>query len=264
MQWERVTSRELYEMIREEVCIIPIGSLEKHGEHLPLGNDALIAHKVALMAAEEEPAVVLPPIYFTYTKEMKNLTGAISLETDVLLSFLENLCDEVARNGFRKIILLNFHGGNSNILRVFLQHVVDKGKEYAVYLPPIFLAPEVVREVKETPETGHAGEIETSISLYLFPELCKMDKVPKEFSSSKRDYDVSPASTSIDWYAAYPNAYVGDAKPASAEKGKRIVEAHVEKLIDLIRRIKADEKVLERLKEFNNQLSRPEPQAKDR
>jgi len=262
MQWEKITSRELYEMVKEEVCIIPIGSLEKHGEHLPLGNDALIAHKLALMAVEKEPAVVLPPLYFAYTKAMKNLTGAISLETDVLLAFLENLCDEVARNGFKKIILLNAHGGNVSILGVFLRHVADKGKDYAVYLPPIFLAPEVIKEVKETSETGHAGEIETSISLYLFPELCKMERLPKEFYSSRRDYDVSPASTSIDWYAAYPDAYVGDARKANAEKGRRIVEAHVEKLVELIRKIKRDDKVLRKLKKFNEELKKPEPKAR--
>ena len=259
MEWEKVTSSELYEMVREGVCIIPIGSLEKHGEHLPLGNDALIAHKIALMAAEVEPVVVLPPLFFTYTKEMKNLTGAISIETDILLSFLENLCDEVSRNGFKKIILLNCHGGNRNILHVFLQHITDRGKDYAVYLPPIFLAPEVIKELRETSETGHACEIETSISLYLFPELCKMDRVPGGFSSSRKDYDVSPARTSIDWYASYPNAYVGDAKFASAEKGRRIVEAQVERLVDLIRKIKRDNKVLGKLREFNERLREPKP-----
>jgi len=261
MEWEKITSSELYDLTREEVCIIPIGSLEKHGEHLPLGNDGLIAHKIALLAAKEEPAAVLPPLFYTYTKEMKNLSGAISLETDVFLKLLENICDEVARNGFKKIILLNFHGGNTFLLKVFLQHILDKGKDYAVYLPPIFLAPETVAEVRETRETGHAGEIETSISLYLFPELCKMERVPEAFFSSRRDYDVSPSSTSVDWYSSYPDGYVGTAKVASSEKGKRIVEAHVKKLIDLIRKIKKDDKVIAKMKRFNSELKSPTPRS---
>jgi len=89
-----------------------------------------------------------------------------------------------------------------------------------------------------------------------------MERVPKEFYSSRRDYDVSPASTSIDWYAAYPDAYVGDARKANAEKGRRIVEAHVEKLVELIRKIKRDDKVLRKLKKFNEELKKPEPKAR--
>ncbi len=259
MEWEKITSQELNELVKEEVCIIPIGSLEKHGEHLPLGNDGLTAHKIALMVAKKEPVAVLPPLFFTYTKEMKNLTGAISLETDVFLKFLENICDEVARNGFKKIVLLNNHGGNTNILKVFLQHILDKGKNYAVYLPPISLAPDIIKEVRETSLVGHAGEIETSISLYLFPELCKTDRIPKEFSSSRKGYNLSPSLTSVDWYASYPNGYVGDANAANAEKGKRIVEVHVKRLVELIRKIKKDEIVLDTLMRFNRELKNPKP-----
>ena len=257
MQWERMTASELAEMRREGVALLPIGSLEKHGEHLPLGTDGLIAHKVALLAAEREPAVVLPPLFFTYTKEMKNLPGAISLEADLLLGLLEAICDEVARNGFRKIVLVNCHGGNSALLKVFLQELCDRGKDYAVYLPPIFLAPEAVERVKETKETGHACEVETSFALYLYPELVRMERVPKEFYSSRKDYDLSPASTSVDWYASYPDGYVGDAKKASPEKGRVMVEAHVEKLAELIRKVKRDDKVPEKLREFHRKSLNP-------
>jgi len=254
MQWERITASELSKLTREEVAIIPVGSLEKHGEHLPLGIDGLMAHKVALLAAEKEPAVVLPPLFFTYVKIMKNSPGAISLEADIFLDLLENLCDEVARNGFKKIILLNGHGGNEAILKVFLRQICDKGKDYALYLPPIFLAPEVIDQLKETSETGHACEVETSFALYLYPELVHMDRVPQRFYTSKKDYDLSPAITPIDWYASYPDAYVGDASKATLQKGKAMVEAHVEKLVELIRKIKKDKKVLAKVREFSQKI----------
>ncbi|HIE27784.1 TPA: creatininase family protein [Candidatus Poribacteria bacterium] len=250
MQWEKSTAAEIKSLVKEEVCIIPLGSLEKHGEHLPTGIDGLVAHKIALLAAEQEPVAVLPPLFYTYVKPMKNLPGAISIETDLLLSFLENVCDEVGRNGFRKIILANGHGGNNALLNVFAQHLIDKDKPYAVYIPPIFMAHDVIRKLLETPETGHACELETSFALYLYPELCQMDKLPEGFSTSQKDYDVSPASTSVDWYASYPDAYVGDAHKASAEKGRKMVEAQVERLVELIRKIKADDKVLKHLSEF--------------
>jgi len=257
MEWEKITVGDLLKMRSEQVCVIPLGSLEKHGEHLPMGIDGLVAHKAAVMAAEKEPVVVSPTLYYTNVKEMKNLPGAVSLETDLLLKFLENVCDEVARNGFKKIILLNGHGGNLALLKLFSQHLVDKGKDYAVYVPPIFLAPEVIEEVRETPETGHACEIETSVALYLYPELCKMERIPEGFYSSMKDYDVSPAVTSIDWPASYPHAYVGDAKKATREKGRRIVEAHMEKLVDMIRKIKRDNRVLAEIKEFSARASNP-------
>ncbi|HID11644.1 MAG TPA: creatininase family protein [Candidatus Latescibacteria bacterium] len=257
MRWERITASDLAELRKEGVALIPIGSLEKHGEHLPLGIDSLMAHKTALLAAEREPAVVLPPLFFTYTKEMKNLPGAISLEADLLLRLLEAICDEVARNGFHKIILVNGHGGNTALLKVFLQQLCDRGKDYAVYLPPIFLAPEVVDRLKETEETGHACEVETSFALYLYPELVHMDRVPEEFYTSRKDYDVSPATTSVDWYASYPDGYVGDAKKASVEKGRAMVEAHVVQLVDLIRKVKRDGKVPAKVQEFSRGAQNP-------
>ncbi len=241
VEWEKITAGDLVKFKEERVCIVPLGSLEKHGEHLPLGIDGLVANRIAMMAAEKEPVAVLPPLYYTYVKEMKNLPGAVSLETGLLLKLLENICDEVARNGFKKIILLNGHEGNIALLKVLSQHLVDKGKDYAVFVPPIFLAPDVIKEVKETSETGHACEIETSIALYLYPELCKMDRIPDGFYSSKKDYDASPA-------------YVGDARKASIEKGKRIVDAQVEKLVELIRKIKKDDKVLSKIREFTLQM----------
>ena len=250
MEWANVTYEDVAGMAKEEVCIIPIGCLEPHAWHLPTGNDALIAHRWAQMAAEREPAMVLPPLYYAYVKPGRHLPGAISLETDVLLALLENVCDEVARNGFKKIILLNGHGGNSAILEVFSQHLSDRGKDYAVYFPPIFLMEDVIREIGETTDWGHACEIETSISLYLFPELCKMDRLPEGYFRSKKDFDIGPAKTSMDWFASHPETYIGDAHKASVEKGRRMTEAQIERLVAMIRKIKKDEKVLAKMREY--------------
>ena len=112
MEWATATAGDVDAGTEEQLCLLPIGCLEPHGRHLPTGNDALIAHRWALMVAECEPVVVLPPLYYAYVKPGRHLPGTVSLDTTVLLSLLENICDEVARNGYRKILLLNCHGGN--------------------------------------------------------------------------------------------------------------------------------------------------------
>lgn len=251
MEWAHGTYEDVAEMTKEQVCILPIGCVEPHAKHLPTGNDALIAHRWALMVAEQEPVVVLPPLFYGYAKSTRHLPGTISLNTDILLALLENICDEAARNGFRKIILLNGHGGNGSILDVFRQHLSDRAKEYAVYIFPIFLVDDVIEEIRETKDWGHACEIESSISLHLFPELCRMDRIPDGYFTSRKDYDIGPARTSLDWYTSYPETYIGDARKASAEKGKKITDAQVERLVDMVRKIKRDDKVLAKVREYN-------------
>ena len=251
MEWAHGTYEDVEEMTKEQVCILPIGCLEPHAKHLPTGNDALIAHQWALMVAEQEPVAVLPPLFYGYAKSTRHLPGTISLDTDVLLALLENICDEAARNGFKKILLLNGHGGNNSLLDVFRQHLSDREKDYAVYLTPIFLVTDVIEELRETKDWGHACEIESSVSLYLFPEHCKMDRLPDGYFTSRQDFDIGPARIPLSWYTSHPETYIGDAHKASPEKGRRITEAQVERLADTVRKIKQDDRVLEKLREYN-------------
>ncbi len=251
MEWALSTAYDVAAMVKHQVCIIPIGCLEPHATHLPTGNDAMIAHKWALLVAEREQVVVLPPLFYAYTKPVRHLPGTLSLDTPVVLALLENVCDEVARNGFKKIILLNVHGGNSSVLDVFRQHISDRGKDYGLYLLPPFIMQDVIEEIRETQDWGHACEIETSLSLYLFPELCHMERLPTGYSRSKKDYDVGQAATQIDWFASYPETYVGDAHKASKEKGERLTRVQVDRLVEMVRKIKADENVLIHIRKYN-------------
>ncbi len=254
MQWELLTAPRLLRA-REKtggVAVLPIGSLEKHSEHMPTGIDTIAVHRKCIAAAEREPAVVLPPLFYTNVLEMKNNIGAIALDTVLLFQMVENILDEVARNGFRKIVLVSGHGGNRFWLPLLMQHLADKDKEYAIYLA----RPRVSEELKALRESDipelHAGEMETSVALHLVPEACDVDAVPDEPGVSKKGTDV-PAYTPIEWYSFFPEAYAGDAQPASAEKGKRSFELAVDALVEVIRAIKADESVLEHMKRFNRE-----------
>ena len=257
MDWHTSTSPEIAEMTEHQVCIIPLGCLERHADHLPTGCDGLVAQHFAQLAAEREPCMVLPPLYYAIHFAGRNATGAICMPTITFLEYLERICDDVARNGFKKIILLNAHGSNGATLSAFLHMIADKGKDYAVFLPPLWLCGDAIAKVKQTSVTGHACEIETSIAMHLFPEHVRKDAIPERLSDSLKDYDVAPAATQLDWYGSFPDQYAGDARAATADKGRQIVEAQVEALAELVRKIKSDTRVIELLEQYRQDMAAP-------
>ena len=263
MDWHTATSPQIAAMKEHEVCIVPGGCLERHADHLPCGCDGLVAHGLARLVAAREPCMVLPPLDYAIHFSGRNAAGAICVDTLVFLRLLEGICDDVARNGFRKVLLLNAHGGNTNTLNAFLDMIADKGKDYAVFLPPLFLCGETIEQVQETAVTGHACEIETSMALHLFPQHVRTEAIPDRLSDSLRDYDVAPARMQLDWYGSFPDQYAGDARPATAEKGRKIVEAQVAALVDLVRKIKKDTRAAELLAQYRKDMSDPRGNARE-
>ncbi|MEM3369230.1 MAG: creatininase family protein, partial [Thermoproteota archaeon] len=165
------------------VAILPIGSIEIHGPHMPVGTDSITVYKVAELAAEKEPAIVLPPFYYAYVPENRHFPGTVSLTAKTLLSLLEEVCDEISRNGFKKILIVNGHGGNNELIRVFLRDSLTKRKNYFIYALVSPWPPNVARTVAELSEgrtIGHACEIETSVGLYLFEDLVKTKNITQE------------------------------------------------------------------------------------
>lgn len=258
MRWEYLTGPQLLDALRasQGVCLLPIGSLEKHGTHMPTGTDTLTVHAWCVAAAEREPAVVVPPLYYTHVVEMKNNIGAIALKTPLLMQMVENLCDEIARNGFRKIILVSGHGGNRYWLPLLMQDYGDKDADYAVYLyrEGIMAGMDHLRE--SPVQEAHAGELETSLGLYLFPAQMAMDALP---AGPGTPQEIPPVSsyTPVEWVSMYPAAYAGDARPASAEKGRLVFEAAVARLAEAIRAVKQDAQTAAKMRWFAQAKQRP-------
>ena len=178
MRWEELTGKTFVEAVEQAqgVCILPIGVLEYHGPHLPLGTDMLHSHTVACAAAEQEPALVYPAYPYGLNTETKHFPGGIVLRDRLLFELLENICDEISRNGLKKIILLSGHGGNRYFLPLFQQLLLDKGKDYVTYTFPHSAASrEVERQLMQSEVDGHAGERETSLALYVHPQLVRLD-----------------------------------------------------------------------------------------
>jgi len=245
MQWENLTTPEFKEAVRETgVCVMALGVLEKHSEHLPVGTDMLIAHKVACLAAEKEPAVVFPPWYFGQIYEARHFPGALTIKPTLLLELLEAVFDEIGRNGFRKIVLFNGHGGNHYFLHFVAQSSLWQEKPYSVYLQREWLTPEGKKAwnaICETTEFGHADECETSMSLAVHPNLVKMDAVPETPGTPRRRLThIADLFAGIGWYSNYPEHYAGDARSATVEKGKQFLKLWVDTLAAFIAAVKTD------------------------
>jgi creatinine amidohydrolase len=257
MQWEKLTVIDFKKAVKKTkgVCILPLGVIEKHGEHLPLGTDGLIAHRLACLASEIEPAIVFPQYYFGQIYAVKHHPGTIAIKPQLMLELLEDVCDEIARNGLKKIILINVHGGNAHLIGLFVQMLDYKKKDYVVYVPAspfnYVVDTKLFKKIMRVTQADHAGEFETSITLDCFPELVKTSYIPdKPGIALKRLAHLKHIWTSMTWYSNYPKQYEGDADYATKEKGRKLVDVQIKYVIEIIKSVKKDEVVEKLYNEF--------------
>ncbi len=226
VKWEELTSPDFINAVEKsaKTCIIPLGILEKHGPHLPLGTDLISVRETAIRAAEKEFTIIFPPFYFGQIYEARQQPGTVAYSPQTVLAVLQETCDELHRNGIEKIILVNGHGGNNSLLPYFCQTQLEKKKDYAVYL----FRPEETEayqdqldNMRQTDWDGHAGETETSLMLAVRPDLVQLDKANEQSGKDQeRLNSLAYAYTAIWWYAQYPNHYAGDGSYGNLEMGK--------------------------------------------
>ena len=267
MEWLKVTGPEFRKIVDrgDAVAVLPCGSIEKHGEHLPLGTDTLNIEYICRAACEKAGAIMLPAMPYLFVNEMKASAGAVSLSAATILCFLREVCEEVSRNGIKKILLVNGHGGNNNILMTFIQDLPGSGVDYAAYTLFIMRCGygekwEKARAMgKAELPGGHADDGETDVTLFTNGDLVDLDAISpeREAGASKLDFDVSPAQAQTWWYAEFPDSLAGDPRFPNAERGRLLAEALIENLADTIERIRADEKVAERNRSFEEEARDP-------
>src|ERR1700685_2068630 len=136
VHWEELTAGDFREGIHraQGTCVLPFGILEKHGPHMPLGTDLLDVRYAALHAAEQEYAVVFPEYYFGQIAEARHEPGTIAYSREMQLALPQETTDEMARNGCKKVVIVNGHGGNDSLLPYFAQTQLDKFHDYVVYV----------------------------------------------------------------------------------------------------------------------------------
>jgi creatinine amidohydrolase len=243
-----------------KTCIIPLGILEKHGNHLPLGTDLINIRATAVKAAGEEYAVIFPEYYFGQINEARHQPGTVAYSPELIWKMMEETLDELSRNGFNKIILLNGHGGNI-WLEYFCMSLLHQKKNYAVYvygLPDESIYPEAVKKLTKSQNPGgHGAEFETAAVMANRPELVRKDAIVEESGADLRRLKDLDAYTGIWWYAQYPNHYNTGATAATAELGKAVVDAEVADLVKFIKRVKQDKATLQLQEEFYKQSENP-------
>ncbi len=257
MRWEELTGDRFPEAVKEcaGVCLIPLSVIERHGHHLPLGTDMYIGREIVNRAAEIEPAIVFPDYIFTQIPEARHRAGTISIDPDLMVKLLDNVCREVARNGLRKIVLVNAHGGNFGLLALFNMLPLYTPRDYVIYIVQT-LGPSIPKvEVPWEPSAdGHAGPGETSMVLAIRPDLVHMDQIPSDDEGKAlgrlRSLREAGVTTGVWWYADHPTHYQGDARLATADAGDRLLQARAEAVARAVRAIKADDEAKRLQDEF--------------
>lgn len=217
--WQELRRPEFEKAVKADaVVIIPVGSIEQHGNHLPVDTDTNCCFTIAQRAAQaidDFPVLVLPPVWTGYSLHHMDYPGTISLEYHTFVEVLTQIAASVHAHGFKKILFLNGHGGNSPIVSVMPTKLATEESIPSVgytywEMPSVTEEREAICQ-SDHGSIGHSGEMETSLQLYLQPELVDMD--------------------AISWV---PGVF-GDPATGTREKGERLVNFAVNALVKILR-----------------------------
>lgn len=218
------------------VLILPVGSVEQHGAHLPVATDSLLVSAVAAAGAEavadDAPVLVAPTLWTGYSPHHLSFGGTLTGEFDTLLDLLGTVADTALGNGFDALLLLNGHGGNRALVDAAVT-VVGRSRPDAEVLGLTYfdLAVPFVDEVRDSDTGGmaHGGEFETSLIQHLHPELIR-EEAPAEYWEEAYDLAGSdlleggPLSVYRPFEAYSNSGAIGDPSLATAEKGERLFD----------------------------------------
>lgn len=266
MNWENLREEEFKEAIKISggVCVLPVGCIEKHGQHLPVGTDTILATEIVKRAAEREEVCVFPTIPFGEKTGAGEFCGTIILSENLRQNLLSELCDEIGRNGLKKILIFNGHGGNQAMISSFARSTLYRQKSYMVYdyspgsdfpTPNKILSGNYGELTKEDREVlkayteakkryGHACFIETGWIYATHPELVRLDKANAESGSSTHRFDEFSRlkiNSPFAWMANYPNSYAGDMHEGMNERiAAAMMEYSVRKAAEVFKFLKTE------------------------
>jgi creatinine amidohydrolase len=259
VHWEELTGSDFIDAIKHSqgTCLLPFGILEKHGPHLPLGTDLLDVRYASLHAAEQQYAVVFPEYYFGQIFEARHEPGTVAYSREMQLALLQETTDEMARNGCKKVLIVNGHGGNNSLLPFFAQSQLAKPHDYVVYILDE-RTPASGGPPKKTSVDQHAGESETSKMMIARPDLVHQDRSASESGADQhRENLPDGVYTGIWWYARFPEHYAGDGSAATHELGEYQMNWWISSIAKSIAAIKADDVSLKLQNEFYEKSTHP-------
>jgi len=258
-RWDELTATDWPKALEKSArtAVLPIGILEKHGPHAPIGSDLIQVREIAARATKQEYAVVFPDYFYGQIYEAKHQPGAFALPSRLIWELLDATCEEIARNGFTKIVIVNGHGGNEHLLPFFAQSQLEKRHDYVVY---VFdeRTPSTGGPVKKDTLDMHAGESETSKMIVSRPDLVHLDRAASESGADQHHVDLPDGVyTGIWWYARFPDHYSGNGSLATRELGKFQMDWWIDSVAKVIRAVKADQNSLRLQNEFYEKTQHP-------
>ena len=259
-QWEELTGADFIQAIHQSqgVCLLPFGIIEKHGPHLPLGTDLINVRYAAQHGAAEEYAVVFPAYYFGQIAEARHQPGTVSYSWKMQLGLLQETTDEMGRNGCKKIVIVNGHGGNEDLLPFFAQAQLETQHDYVVYVYWWHASDSPDRPKEHSKNDMHAGESETAHTMISRPDLVHQDRAGQESGADlNRLHLPEGLYTGIWWYAKFPNHYSGDGSTATKALGEYDMKAWTDGIANVIRSVKADDTSLKLQNEFYEEATHP-------
>ena len=244
MRYEELSQLQVDALDRAKtVLVIPLGSVEQHGHHLPLGTDTMLAHALALSAAERMSGrvVVLPPPWYGFSAHHMRFPGSITLSHKTMMAMVEDVVASLARHGFTRIILLNGHGGNNGVVDVLASVLGNRhyGKMRIAGFTYFALAAAAIAELRRSKPggMGHACEFETAMIMHIRPDLVAADKALVTYPDPGSSYlstDLlkgSAVKTYLDFKDLSPHGTLGDPSLASPAKGAEFFAAVVAELV---------------------------------
>jgi creatinine amidohydrolase len=238
MTWEEVNSA----VEQRRVVLIPVGQLEVHGPHLPIDVDVVQVNHVCEEAARRAADILMtaPPIYYGFSEHVMDFPGTMNIRPQVMIEYLFDVAESFARQGFNRIVLVNGHGSNRPICEIVTRRITNETPAYCATLGHFDLARDVLAEIRESANggTAHGCEAETSEYLYLRPELVIKEKIQDEFAPDYRPWrndDFSgggPIHFMEFWSQRSQTGTEGAPSLATPEKGRRLLEASIAKLIE--------------------------------
>ncbi|MFO0956624.1 MAG: creatininase family protein [Isosphaeraceae bacterium] len=246
-RYNRLTWPEMNAAIAaQKLVILPTGSTEQHGHHLPLDVDVFLAESVCLEVGRRAPdkVLVLPPISYGLNRHHIDFPGTIHIEPEVFIAFCLNVTKSVAYHGFQKILLVNGHGSNAPLIDLVARKTVLETESLCFATTYLWFLLEAFEKVRESSVIAHADEFETSLYLHLAPERVQMDKAVEDYDRvGKFTSSDSTANYFVrfnDYWGRWTKTGVhGDATKGTAEKGKVIFEAAVNGILEMVDELRA-------------------------
>jgi creatinine amidohydrolase len=242
---QEMTWPEAQQRLKDAVVILPIGSTEEHGPHLPLGTDALIGYEILKRALEpisnEHNLIVLPLISIGLSQEHLDFPGTVSLKKAAsLISYVEEILSNLINHGARKILIWNSHGGNTASLMAAAREIRRETGAFVVLTTWFELGLQRIPPgTLESESLIHSDEGETSVMLYLFPNLVHMEKAQKELPEklTKLPFFKKFDKPFVAWITKDLSAsgVIGDPTKASKEKGETLTKAAIDGVSSLVK-----------------------------